>query len=181
LSIRRSIGGFANLARKVVVRRFYRRTTRRPCRDRPPQRWIEPSKQNPTLPILITDYIRKTRAVSLSTASGERPESSGGTRHRSDALRSLHEVVKDLHAVGAIDKATMRDFDLSCLTPAEPLEPDAIKRIREQSHMSQATFALALNVSTILVSKWERGEVRPSGPSLKLLALADKKGIDSIL
>ncbi len=44
--------------------------------------------------------------------------------------------------------------------------------------MSQATFALALNVSAIIVSRWERGEVRPSGPSLKLLALARKKGID---
>jgi putative transcriptional regulator len=102
-------------------------------------------------------------------------------RYRSDALRSLHEVAKDLHAVGVIDKATMRDFDLSCLTPAEPLAPEAIKQIREHSHMSQATFALALNVSTILISKWERGEVRPSGPSLKLLALAHKKGIDAIL
>ena len=102
-------------------------------------------------------------------------------RYRSDALRSLHEVAKDLHGVGVIDKATMRDFDLSCLTPAEPLEPEAILRIREQSHMSQATFALALNVSTILVSKWERGEVKPSGPSLKLLALARTKGIDAIL
>src|ERR1700722_12386987 len=40
LSIRRSIGGFADLARKVVVRSFYRRTTSRPCRDRPPQRRI---------------------------------------------------------------------------------------------------------------------------------------------
>jgi putative transcriptional regulator len=102
-------------------------------------------------------------------------------RYRSDALRSLHEAAKDLHAVGAIDKATMRRFDLSCLTPAKPLAPEAIKHIREQSHTSQATFALALNVSTILISKWERGEVRPSGPSLKLLALADKKGIDAIL
>jgi len=42
--------------------------------------------------------------------------------------------------------------------------PEAIKHIREQSHMSQATFARALNVSTVLISKWERGEVRPSGP-----------------
>jgi putative transcriptional regulator len=47
--------------------------------------------------------------------------------------------------------------------------------------MSQATFALALNVSKILVSKWERGETRPSSPSLKLLALADRKGIEAIL
>ena len=72
----------------------------------------------------------------------------------------------------------MRDFDLSCLTPVEFLAPAAIRHIREQSQMSQATFALALNVSAIIVSRWERGEVRPSGPSLKLLALARKKGID---
>lgn len=102
-------------------------------------------------------------------------------RYRSDALRSLHEVAEDLHDVGAIDKATMRHFDLSCLTPVESLKPEAIKQIRQQSHMSQATFALALNVSTALISKWERGEVRPSGPSLKLLALAEKKGIEAIL
>ncbi len=102
-------------------------------------------------------------------------------RYRSDALRSLHKVAEDLHDVGVIDKATMRHFDLSCLNPVELLAPEAIKRIREQSHMSQATFALALNVSTVLISKWERGEVRPSGPSLKLLALADKKGIEVIL
>ena len=47
--------------------------------------------------------------------------------------------------------------------------------------MSQAIFALALNVTTSLVSQWERGEKKPSGPSLKLLALADKKGIQAIL
>jgi putative transcriptional regulator len=47
--------------------------------------------------------------------------------------------------------------------------------------MSQATFALALNVQKMLVSKWERGETRPSGPSFKLLALVDARGIDAIL
>jgi putative transcriptional regulator len=93
----------------------------------------------------------------------------------------MHEAARDLYSVGVIDKATMRDFDLTCLTPADPLPADAIKQIREKANMSQATFALALNVSRILISKWERGEVRPSGPSLKLLALVDKKGIDAIL
>src|SRR5580692_11270209 len=102
-------------------------------------------------------------------------------RYRSPALRSLHEAMQDLHEVGAIDKVTMRDFDLGCLTAVEPLAPEAIKRIREKAHMSQATFALALNVSAIIISRWERGEARPSGPSLKLLALADKKGIEAIL
>ena len=97
-------------------------------------------------------------------------------RYRNEALRSLHEVAEDLHAVGAIDKATMRDFDLGCLTPVEPLAPEAIRHIREQSHMSQATFARALNVSTVLISKWERGEVRPSGPCSSFSPLQRKRG-----
>jgi putative transcriptional regulator len=75
----------------------------------------------------------------------------------------------------------LRRFDVACLTPVEKLQPEKIKRIREKANMSQALFALALNVSTSLVSKWERGEKRPSGPSLKLLALADQKGVDAIL
>ncbi len=89
--------------------------------------------------------------------------------------------MEDLHEVGAIDKVTMRDFDLGCLTPVGPLLPEAIKQIRENAHMSQATFALALNVTPVVISRWERGEARPSGPSLKLLALAVRKGIEAIL
>lgn len=101
--------------------------------------------------------------------------------YRSGPLRSLHLAAKDLHAVGAVDKATMRRFDLACLTPVEQLKPEAIRRIREAAKMSQSIFALALNVTPSLVSQWERGEKKPSGPSLKLLALADKRGIEAIL
>jgi putative transcriptional regulator len=109
------------------------------------------------------------------------PRRNSRRTYRSGPLRSLHLAAKDLHAVGAIDKATMRQFDVACLTPVEHLKPQAIKRIREDARMSQAIFALALNVTTSLVSQWERGEKKPSGPSLKLLALADKKGIQAIL
>jgi putative transcriptional regulator len=70
---------------------------------------------------------------------------------------------------------------MACLTPVEQLKPAAIKRIREAARMSQAIFALALNVTTSLVSQWERGEKKPSGPSLKLLTLASRKGIEAIL
>jgi putative transcriptional regulator len=102
-------------------------------------------------------------------------------KYRSSPLRSLHLAARDVHAIGAIDKATMRQFDVACLTPVGQLRPQAIKRIREQARMSQAIFALALNVTTSLVSQWQRGEKKPSGPSLKLLALADRKGIQAIL
>lgn len=101
--------------------------------------------------------------------------------YRSDVLRSAHLAAEDLHAIGAIDKATMRDFDRACLTAIEELDPQAIRRIRHRARMSQAIFALTLNVTTSLVSQWERGEKKPSGPSLKLLNLADKKGVEAIL
>ncbi len=102
-------------------------------------------------------------------------------RYRSDVFRSIHSIAEDLHSIGAIDKATMREFDRSCLTEIEPLEPEAIRRIRGKAGMSQAIFALTLNVTPSLVSQWERGEKKPSGPSLKLLNLADKKGVEAIL
>ena len=102
-------------------------------------------------------------------------------KYKSELLASIHETAQGLHEIGAISKATMRDFDLACLTTVSVLAPEEILEIREKANMSQATFALALNVSKFLISKWERGEAKPSGPSLKLLALANTKGIDAIL
>jgi putative transcriptional regulator len=101
--------------------------------------------------------------------------------YRSEALRSAHLAAKDLHAIAALDKATMRAFDRACLTDVVELNPQAIRRIRDQANMSQTIFALTLNVTASLVSQWERGEKKPSGPSLKLLNLADKKGVEAIL
>jgi putative transcriptional regulator len=100
--------------------------------------------------------------------------------YRSDVLHSAHLAAQDLHAISAIDKATMRRFDLTCLTDVEELAPTAIQRIRNDAGMSQTVFALTLNVTPSLVSQWERGKKKPSGPSLKLLNLADKKGVAAI-
>jgi putative transcriptional regulator len=46
--------------------------------------------------------------------------------------------------------------------------------------VSQGVFAHYLNVKPKLVSEWERGEKRPSGPSLKLLSIVKTKGLDAI-
>ncbi|WP_428995749.1 helix-turn-helix domain-containing protein [Lamprobacter modestohalophilus] len=85
-----------------------------------------------------------------------------------------------LQEVGAIDKQTMREFDDACLTPVEPLSPEAIRALREREHLSQPVFARYLNVSKNLVSDWERGVKRPGGPALRLLTVIEKKGIQSI-
>jgi putative transcriptional regulator len=101
-------------------------------------------------------------------------------QYRSDAMASLHETMEALHQAGAIDKQTMREFDDACLTPVEPLSPEAIRALREREHVSQPVFARYLNVSKNLVSDWERGVKRPGGPALRLLTIIDKKGIQTI-
>ena len=101
-------------------------------------------------------------------------------KYRSEAMAAIHETMAGLHDVGAIDKQTMRRFDDACLTPVRPLQPKEIRSIRERENVSQTVFANYLNVTTSLVSKWERGEKRPSGASLKLLALVEKNGLAGV-
>ena len=81
----------------------------------------------------------------------------------------------------ALDKKTMRDFDVFCLTTVEPMSGDDIQALRDKEGVSQAVLARHLNVSTKLVSDWERDVKRPSGPSLKLLSLIKSKGLEAIV
>jgi|SRR5271157_915080 len=103
-----------------------------------------------------------------------------GKKYRSEALAAIHETMEALHDVGAIDKRTMRGFDAGCLTPVRPLTPREIRAIRERENVSQTVFANYLNVTSSLVSKWERGEKRPAGASLKLLSLVEKNGLAAV-
>ncbi|HEY4356610.1 MAG TPA: helix-turn-helix domain-containing protein [Acidobacteriaceae bacterium] len=79
-----------------------------------------------------------------------------------------------------IDGKTMREFDQDCLSPILEMSPSTIRKIRTRASLSQSVFAAYLNVTTGVVSKWERGEKQPSGPAAKLLSLAAKNGIASI-
>jgi putative transcriptional regulator len=101
-------------------------------------------------------------------------------KYRSDALAAVHETVVGLHRIGLIDTKTMRDFDASCLTTVKKLSAKEIVEVRKRAGVSQAVFASYLNVTVGLVSQWERGEKHPHGPSLKLLALVQKKGLEAI-
>jgi putative transcriptional regulator len=101
-------------------------------------------------------------------------------KYRTDAMAAIHETMEALHDVGAVEKQTMRRFDDACLTPVRLLKPEEIKAIREKEHVSQTVFANYLNVTSSLVSKWERGEKRPSGASLKLLSLVEKNGLATV-
>lgn len=100
--------------------------------------------------------------------------------YKSEITGVIHEMMTDFHEIGIVSKSTMREFDELCLTPVEKLTPDEIKAVREQSCASQTVFARYLGVTPGLVSQWERGERKPSGPALKLLSLVKHKGLDCI-
>jgi len=90
----------------------------------------------------------------------------------------VHETAQDFYKAGVMSKRTMREFDESCLTPLKSFAARDIERLRRREDASQAIFAHHLGVSISLVSQWERGEKKPSGPSLKLLTLVEKNGLD---
>lgn len=101
-------------------------------------------------------------------------------RTAADGILSVHKAAIGLHKAGLVDKATIREFDALRLTPVEPLTPAEIRALREREQVSQPVFAHYLNVRKDAVSKWERGEKRPDGPSLKLLNLVKAKGLRAI-
>jgi putative transcriptional regulator len=101
-------------------------------------------------------------------------------QYRSGLTASVHETAEGLHKAGLLSKRTMREFDDLCLTPVRPLPPRTIRRLRLRERASQAVFARYLNVSTGLISQWERGQKRPQGASLKLLNLVAQKGLEAV-
>jgi putative transcriptional regulator len=101
-------------------------------------------------------------------------------KKRSRIIEAVYSTAKGLHAAGAIDQVTMRQFDRLCLRPVLPLRPAQIKRIREASRVSQAVFAALLNTSVSTVQKWEVGQKRPTGTALKLLHLVEKNGLEIV-
>jgi len=95
-------------------------------------------------------------------------------------LDVVHGTARGLHEAGAMDARTMRDFDALCLPPLKRYTADQIRRLRLRNRASQAVFAAYLNTSASTVQKWEQGQKKPNGPSLKLLNLVERKGLDAL-
>jgi putative transcriptional regulator len=96
-------------------------------------------------------------------------------------LKAVHETAKGLHKTGAMDAVTMREFDALCLPPVKTCTPTQIKRLRARYKASQAVFAAYLNTSPSTVQKWEQGQKKPNGPSLKLLSMVDVHGLEALV
>ena len=103
------------------------------------------------------------------------------TRAKSRILEAVHETASDLRRLGFIDKRKMRKFDALCLDPVPAYDSEKIRALRDHLQLSQSVLAAVLNTSLSTVRKWEIGEKHPSGPSLKLLNLLERKGLEAVL
>ena len=95
-------------------------------------------------------------------------------------LDTVHSTADGLHKAGAMSAKTMREFDALCLPPVKKMSAAQIKRLRTRNRASQAVFAAYLNTSTSTVQKWEQGQKKPNGASLKLLNLVEQKGLEAL-
>jgi putative transcriptional regulator len=95
-----------------------------------------------------------------------------------ELLKTVHETAKGLRDAGVLDTRAMREFDVLCLQSVKTLNAAQIRRLRTRNRVSQAVFAAYLNTSLSTVQKWERGQKKPNGPSLKLLNLVEQKGLE---
>lgn len=103
------------------------------------------------------------------------------TRPKSRILGAVHATARDLRSAGFIDKRRMREYDALCLAPVPDYSSRKIRALRARQRLSQAVLASVLNTSLSTVRQWEIGAKRPSGPSLKLLDLLDRKGLEALL
>lgn len=103
------------------------------------------------------------------------------TKTKSRILEAVHETASDLRRLGFIDKRKMRKFDALCLDPVPAYDSEKIRALRDHLQLSQSVLAAVLNTSLSTVRKWEIGEKHPSGPSLKLINLLERKGLEAVL
>ncbi|HRH77775.1 MAG TPA: helix-turn-helix domain-containing protein [Cellvibrionaceae bacterium] len=103
------------------------------------------------------------------------------SKNKSRILDEVQETSEGLFAAGAITKRQLANLAQHYTLNVEELKPTQIKSLRVKAQLSQTVFAAVLNTSVSTVQKWEIGDKKPSGPSLKLLHLLQRKGLEAIL
>jgi putative transcriptional regulator len=133
----------------------------------------------------FTRWMRKTELTNSISSWPVRPwwrfAMKTKTKAKSPILAAVHETARDLHDAGFINMRRMKEYDSLCLAPIEPYTSEKIVKLRQRHHLSQAVLASVLNTSISTVRQWEIGAKRPSGPSLKLLDLLDRKGLEALI
>lgn len=102
----------------------------------------------------------------------------------------LNEMIEDAEELRALGLLSDGDVDQIAtrisaseyrqrVAAVHDMSGQEIKRMRIQYGLSQALLAYTLGMSVDSVSKWERGEIKPSGPALRILNTLAAKGPDA--
>lgn len=101
--------------------------------------------------------------------------------HKNRLFEAVHETAQDLHRLEFIDMRSLHRYEALCLEPVPIYSAAQIRTLRTRYRISQAVLASILNISISTIQKWEIGEKHPGGPSLKLLHILDRKGIEALI
>ena len=84
-------------------------------------------------------------------------------------IEGVSEVISHLEGKQTLRKSVI-------VVPEQPPAYTAVevRKLREDLKLSQGLFEKVLNVSVNTVRKWEQDERHPSGPSARLLQIAEK-------
>jgi putative transcriptional regulator len=106
------------------------------------------------------------------------------TARLSPLTRTILSTAKDMYAGGVMskrahEKITLRHLGGTTQAAPKPLTGKQIRALRDKESISQAVLAHHLHVSVGYVSQLERE--RPTGPTLVLLNVIQRKGLEAIL
>jgi putative transcriptional regulator len=107
------------------------------------------------------------------------------TKKPSRLAREIVEMAAGQRRLGMMDEDTYRQITVRHLGPdalptAEPITGAEVRAVRQRAHLSQAAFARYLNMTTGYVSQLERGATQARGPTLALLNVIRRKGIEAL-
>ncbi|MDI9219443.1 helix-turn-helix domain-containing protein [Pantoea sp. EA-12] len=104
-------------------------------------------------------------------------------------LNEMIEDAEELRALGLLSDGDVEQIATRIsaseyrqrVAAVHDMSGQEIKRMRNQYGLSQALLAYTLGMSVDSVSKWERGEIKPSGPALRILNTLAAKGPEAFI
>jgi len=100
---------------------------------------------------------------------------------RKSIADSITSTIQDLNKSGLVNDITLRNIERLCLPEIKEYSPEKIAKIRKKFKLSQAALASIFNISTSTVQKWEQGNKKPTGASMKLLDIMERKGLEALI
>lgn len=95
--------------------------------------------------------------------------------------KTINDIAEGLHKSEIIDKKTLHDLVDDDYRSLNEYTGEEIQQIRKRQKLSQAVFALYLNISPATIKSLEQGRRHAHGAILKLLNIVDNQGISAII